>query len=153
MNGYDYDKIMGGYCDDMYYDGPTSTPRNPNYYHHHVTFNIVRETEKAFLLEDKKGEFWCPKSLLRNVVIKHDKLTGLLWDGFKPEFKKPEKPVDVFDAFAGIDKQEAKDEKKRKKIQKKLDKRLRKEKRKKITMVSTPAEVGDWFLDWLGVGK
>ena len=156
MNSYDYAKVIDSYCSDDWWDEGYSASDfsyDRNYYHHTVRFDLVHETEKAFLLGSRQGEFWCPRSLLREVEIKNGKITGLLWDGFKPEFKVPEKPIDITTVFDEIDDffHDEENEKKREKIKKKIAKRLKKKKKKKRIMTSTPEGTDNFFLEWLGL--
>lgn len=52
------------------YDSDSNFKYDKNYYHVKVKAKIVKETEKAFLLKNKKGVFWVAKSLCRKVKRK-----------------------------------------------------------------------------------
>ena len=137
MNDCSMEQVINSFENDDWYSDyrSSSFDYDPNYYHHPVRFKLIHQTKKAYLLGSRRGEFWCPKSLIRGVQIVGDDLIGSLWNGFEAEFKEPEKPIDVFDAFAKLDIAE-------KKAEKKAKKKLEKKKQKKTD---------NWFLDWLGI--
>ena len=106
MNDYSMDQIIGSYDECFWggdscgssYDYYNDFTRDPNFYHYRVRFTIVHETDKAYLFQVGEGQFWCPKSLLRNVKVKNKDLRGLLWEDFVPNFiPKQSASVDDFD--------------------------------------------------------
>jgi hypothetical protein len=54
---------------------------NPLYYYENVNVNVKRETEKAYLFEDSKGEYWIPKSLTRRYQY-----GWMKWNKFIPKY-------------------------------------------------------------------
>ena len=103
MDDYFMDQVIDSFCsDDGYEEGKYHINEfyeyDPNFYYNRIRFTIVHETKKAYLFEVSKGQFWCPKSLLRNVKIKNNDLRGLLWNGFDAKFiPKTNISVDEFD--------------------------------------------------------
>lgn len=161
MDDYFMDQIISSYEECFWggdscgnsYDYYNDFTRDPNFYHYRVRFTIIHETAKAYLFEVKEGQFWCPKSLLRNVKIKNSDLRGLLWEDFKPKFiPKQTAEVDDFDIEPEPITQKPKIELSR---VAKLPKPKKKKKKKKtqVTMLSTPTGNNDVFkeydLDWL----
>ena len=107
MDDWVREQVIDSYCDDDWYGGGSGSDfdYDPNYYHQAVRFGLEYQTTKAYLLTSRKGRFWCPKSLLRDVEIRKDRLTALLWGGFNPEFLPEERePIEMFaELFAGED--------------------------------------------------
>ena len=109
MDSYFMDQIIGSYdecffgtvsCSSEYNDWYSGFNYDPNFYHYRVSFKVVAETKKAFLFEVKEGQFWCPKSLLRNIRRNGDTIKALLWDQFNATFIEPQ--PDLLDAFDNI---------------------------------------------------
>lgn len=73
---YDEDDSRG-YC--HYSKKPFK--KNRWYYHKKVKVEIIKETEKAVLLKDEKGEYWIPKKL-----IHFGETTTRQWIKFKPKY-------------------------------------------------------------------
>lgn len=95
MDDYVMDQVIDSFVNDGWgcdYSGGGGRRFNydSNYYHYNVKFKLVHQTAKAYLLEAKKGEFWCPKALFKSVKIKDDTISGLLWEGFLPSYLAPE---------------------------------------------------------------
>lgn len=139
MDDYFFDQIIGSFeacyengdCGD-YYNG---FDYDPNFHHHRVKFKLIHSTKEAYLLEVKNGhQFWCPKSLLRNVRINGDELKALLWDGFEPTFLKKQPTIDDFDIEPEPE------------LIRKVEKRIKKPMKKNVAMTSTPIEDDDWFI-------
>lgn len=48
-------------------DNSSNFKKDKNYYHRKIKAKVAFETEKAYLLENKKGKFWVAKKLCRKV--------------------------------------------------------------------------------------
>ena len=57
-----------------------------NYYGYKIVYDLVHETDKAYLVRDKRGEFWVPKSLTRNSTIRDNQIQFATWSKFRPEY-------------------------------------------------------------------
>lgn len=59
------------------------SPKDPKYYHGpREEFDIIHETEKAYLLSNGVASFWCPKSLIIDVIRVRNSIAGRIWKGF-----------------------------------------------------------------------
>ena len=128
MDDYFMDQIIGSYDECFWggdscgnsYDYYNGFDYDPNFYHYRVRFKIIHETDKAYLFEVSEGQFWCPKSLLKNVKIKNKDLRGLLWEDFSPQFiPKQTASADDFDDLGDAPVKPKKVKKKKVKTQKK----------------------------------
>ena len=100
-------------------------------------YRLIAETPKAYLLHHKKrGDFWVPKSLIRDDEV---------WDHFSPQYLPKELPDQDMQDLSHLspEKQE---------LFEKVEARCTAPK-KKVIMVSTPMGAGDkWFIEeFLGV--
>jgi hypothetical protein len=60
--------------DDFTYDRDTGKTYFPRY-NEYKDCTLVHQTEKAYLIQDEKGQFWLPKSIIINVKIDSDKIS------------------------------------------------------------------------------
>lgn len=145
MDDYFMDQVIDSYVNDSWgcdYDssGKVYTfTMDRDYYHHGVKFKLIHETEKAYLLESRKGQFLCPKTLFRHARVREGYIAGKLWTDFNPKYLKKE-TFDEFDILPKVD------DKKDKAIDAYFAKRDKKKKKKMVT-VSTPSGTDSWFPD------
>ena len=52
------------------------------YHKRYKKIKRIHETDKAVLFEGKKGQFWCPKKLIKYDIY--------IWKGFTPEYLEVE---------------------------------------------------------------
>lgn len=58
------------------------SPKDPKYYHGpREEFDVTHETEKAYLLSNGIASFWCPKSLIIDVIRIRNSIAGRIWKG------------------------------------------------------------------------
>lgn len=58
------------------------SPKDPKYYHGpREEFDVMHETEKAYLLSNDVASFWCPKSLIIDVIRVRNSIAGRIWKG------------------------------------------------------------------------
>lgn len=101
---FDFGGPMGGLNgdpdypnDEEFYNGPSDGGSYNNqtwdisnlkydkwYYHHKVRVDIISSTDKAWLLQDKLGQYWIPKKLIH--IRTHKRARQ--WNGFKVEYLK-----------------------------------------------------------------
>jgi len=65
---------------------------------HFTVIKVVRETEKARLVQTKQGRFWVPKSISN---LEEDILTVEGW--FNPEYLRPRSAPKAEDEFEVLD--------------------------------------------------
>lgn len=59
-----------------------TSPKDPKYYHgDREEFDIIHETEKAYLLSNCIAKFWCPKTLIIDVIKIRNSIAGRIWKG------------------------------------------------------------------------
>ena len=59
-----------------------TSPEDPKYYHgDREEFDIIHETEKAYLLSNGIAKFWCPKALIIDVIRIRNSIAGRIWKG------------------------------------------------------------------------
>ena len=68
-------------CHSSYYQ---RKPSDKKYFHgDREEFDIIHETEKAFLLKDDNDSFWCPKSLMIDTIRIKNAISARVWKGLK----------------------------------------------------------------------
>lgn len=64
-----FDHLCDAY-ENYLYDGDAGlyySDHDDLFYHHRISVLIVASTDKAYLLENSKGQYWIPKKLIKEV--------------------------------------------------------------------------------------